>query len=328
MSKKYYDHLDEELSEDSLSIVSDSWGGPWTEEKLDTFEDYVKNVYLKIMNKNRDKYHWKLIYFDAFAGSGSRTKGNIIKTNNTLLSIFPPDLFSVDEADVYQGAAERVVKIEKSGIRGFDYYYFIDKDKESLDMLQEKLSKYSTKGKLVFRPNDANVEIKRMAMAMVDNSHLKSLALLDPFGMQIDWSTISRLSGLPLDLFILIPTGVIINRLLGKDGEIMYPEKLENYLGMSREEIESQFYKKHHEKNLFGEDVDIVSKVKNPCRKIAEIYIRKLQGAFNYVTEEPLALYNRKKVPIYHFVFASQNKTACQVAQYIINKKRKHGVKN
>ena len=37
MVKKYYDHLDEEYS-DGLDVVSDCWGGPWTEEKLDTFE--------------------------------------------------------------------------------------------------------------------------------------------------------------------------------------------------------------------------------------------------------------------------------------------------
>lgn len=328
MANEYYNHLDEESLEDGLNIASDSWGGPWTEEKLETFEDYVKNVYLKIMNQNRDKYHWKLIYFDAFAGSGSRTKGNIKKEDNTLLSVFPSDLLSIEETNVYQGAAERVVKIENSGMRGFDYYYFIDKDKESLDMLQEKLSRYFPKGKLVFRPKDANREIEKMATAMTKNSHLKTLALLDPFGIQIDWSTISCLCGLSLDLFILVPTGVIINRLLGKDGEIMYPEKLVNYLGLSIEEIEAQFYKKHQEKNLFGEDVDIVSKVRNPCRKIAEIYIRKLQGTFTYVTKEPLVLYDRKKVPIYHFVFASQNEIACKVAQYIITKKNNHGIKD
>ena len=51
--------------------ISDSWGGRWTEEKLDAFEKYV-NAYLTIMNTFRDKHNWKLIYFDGFAGSGSR----------------------------------------------------------------------------------------------------------------------------------------------------------------------------------------------------------------------------------------------------------------
>ena len=37
-----------------------SWGGSWTEQKLDTFESYVR-AYLTIMNTYRDKFHWKLI---------------------------------------------------------------------------------------------------------------------------------------------------------------------------------------------------------------------------------------------------------------------------
>lgn len=53
------------------------WGGPWTEIKLNAFEDYVK-AYLKIMKRQ----NWKTIYFDGFAGSGSK------KTNKALISGF------------------------------------------------------------------------------------------------------------------------------------------------------------------------------------------------------------------------------------------------
>lgn len=326
MSIQKYRHLEEENSEENF--VSDSWGGSWTKEKLDTFEEYVRNVYLKIMNQQRDKYLWKLIYLDAFAGSGSRTIGKVISEEDSLSSIFPKDLLPDEETEVYQGAAERVVKIENSGTRGFDYYYFVDNDKDSLDKLEEKLSIYNPRGKKIFRNNDANKILTEMADAMSKNHHFKSLALLDPFGMQIDWQTIENLSGLSVDLFILIPTGVIINRLLGKNGEIMYPDKLSRCLGMSVDEIKNKFYNTHQECNLFGEIFDIIDKVKNPCKKIAEEYINKLQGPFKYVTKSPLVLTNAKNVPIYHFVFASQNNNAVRLAQYIINKKNYHGIKN
>ena len=48
-----------------------NWGGAWTEKKLDAFEKYVK-AYLTIMKKYATEYSWKLFYFDAFAGNGSR----------------------------------------------------------------------------------------------------------------------------------------------------------------------------------------------------------------------------------------------------------------
>lgn len=48
------------------SEPTSSWGGSWTEEKLDAFEKYV-NAYLTIMNKYRDQYQWKLISIFHFA---------------------------------------------------------------------------------------------------------------------------------------------------------------------------------------------------------------------------------------------------------------------
>ncbi|MBQ3998674.1 MAG: hypothetical protein II644_04985, partial [Paludibacteraceae bacterium] len=50
-----------------------SWGGQWTEDKLDCFQKYVK-AYLTIMNAYRDKNEWELIYFDGFAGCGDRKR--------------------------------------------------------------------------------------------------------------------------------------------------------------------------------------------------------------------------------------------------------------
>jgi len=48
----------------------ESWGGVWTEKKLSAFSQYIWS-YLTIMSK----YHfWKTIYFDGFAGSGTRKK--------------------------------------------------------------------------------------------------------------------------------------------------------------------------------------------------------------------------------------------------------------
>jgi len=54
---------------------SKSWGGSWTEIKLEVFELYI-NSYLTIMLKQKKKYKgWPtLIYFDGFAGSGENER--------------------------------------------------------------------------------------------------------------------------------------------------------------------------------------------------------------------------------------------------------------
>lgn len=96
-----------------------SWGGPWTEQKLDTFEKYVR-AYLAIMNNNRDKYDWKLLYFDGFAGSGSRTSEDTSNEIQEATNLFESEV-TMEELRVYQGAAERVVGLEKD-TKGFDAY--------------------------------------------------------------------------------------------------------------------------------------------------------------------------------------------------------------
>ena len=188
-----------------------SWGGMWTEQKLDTFESYVR-AYLTIMNTFRDKFHWKLLYFDGFAGSGTRMNDDPDKEVRKLKDLFGEQLIDISDLSVYQGAAERVVSLE-STMRGFDYYYFIDKEEANCTALELKLSQYNTAGRKVFRPGDANMQALYLANALRRDKNMKALALLDPFGMQINWEVIESLSGPNIDLWILIPSGVIVNRL-------------------------------------------------------------------------------------------------------------------
>lgn len=109
-----------------LNEPKQQWGGAWTEKKLDAFSKYVWS-YLKIMNSNN---YWKTIYFDGFAGSGSRTS----ETGNELYTQLE---ISFDEERIYEGAAERILKM-KDELK-FDFYYFVDKNPDSLNQLKEHL---------------------------------------------------------------------------------------------------------------------------------------------------------------------------------------------
>lgn len=313
-----YIHLQDEGDSCFVSELYQTWGGSWTEEKLEAFEKYV-NAYLTIMNKYRDQFGWKLLYFDGFAGSGTRTT-NQGTDSELMMELFREQEISLEQISVYQSAAERVVNIKQ---RGFDYYYFVDLDKSANDELKEKLRPYSNQGKnLAFRNTDANSITKRMGKYLIANEKIKGLVLLDPFGMNLDWETIAALKGASVDLWILVPSGVIINRLLERDGSLKHIEKLKQYFGLTKSEIESRFYTKKTDKTLFGE-IEKVEKVKEPIKRIAELYVERLKTLFPYVTENPLVMTNTKGVPIFHFVFASNNKNAMKIAQQIISKKSK-----
>lgn len=288
-----------------------TWGGSWTDDKLNAFEKYV-NAYLTIMNKYRDDNEWRLIYFDGFAGSGTRDQEKE-KPSDILQQLFKEDI-QPEELSVYKGAAERVLNIKQ---RGFDYYYFIDSDKEASLRLKEKLKGFDCK--MEFRTNDANEEIQKLANALHENSKLTALVLLDPFGMQINWSSIEKLAATRTDLWILIPTGVIINRLLDKRGELLYRNKLESFFGLSEQEIRDYFYVSERHETLFWNDT-ILRKVEKPIEKIADLFIERLKLIFNEVSDKPLAMYNSCNVPIFHFAFASNNKAAKRIAEQIVGK--------
>ncbi len=303
---------------DTMCEPMTAWGGAWTEEKLEAFTKYVK-AYLTIMNKFRDVYNWKLIYFDGFAGSGSRGEIEDENDNPSLFDISEIEI-SESEYDVYTGAAERVLQVD---IRGFDFYYFNEKDLESSLSLEEKLSPYKKLGaKYVFRRNDANEELKKLSHALSTNSHLKALVLLDPFGMQLNWESIASLKDCGADVWILVPTGSIITRLLDGRGKLLLSKKLQKFFGLSEEEIRSFFYENKTESTLFGEET-LCNKLPNTIQRIAELYVKQLKSIFKYVTEKPLVLTNTRNVPIFHFVFASNNKNAAKIANDIVGYKRK-----
>ena len=297
-----------------------SWGGTWTEQKLDCFESYVK-AYLTIMNVYRDKFKWKLIYFDGFAGSGTRTTEEQQEEAQNALNLFGEEKVDAQELQIYQGAAERVVRLEDQ-LRGFDFYYFIDLQEENCARLELKLAQYPTRGFKQFRPGDANDMTRQLGAALKRDTHLKSLALLDPFGMSIDWSTIEAIAGKSIDLWILLPSGVIINRLLEKDGSLKHHEKLERFFGMQKDDIKNWFYHPHSQVDIWGETQEWYEKKDNPIQLIADLYVERLGGLFPYVTNQPLVMYNSQNVPIYHFVCASFNETAVKIAQQIIKKRQ------
>jgi len=160
--------------------------------------------------------------------------------------------------------------------------------------------------------------VGKLSEALKDKTkNLAALVFLDPFGMQINWESIESLKGTRSDVWILIPTGVIVNRLLDSKCQLKHSIKLQSFFGLPEQEIKDFFYTTKTYNGLFG-DVEIIQKISNPIEKIAELYVEKLKTIWSHVTEKPLRLYNSKRVPIFHLVFASNNSTGLKIAKDII----------
>ena len=151
----------------------------------------------------------------------------------------------------------------------------------------------------------------------------KVLAYIDPCGMQLNWKSVVALHDLNVDAWILVPTGMGVNRLLKRDGKISdaWIEKLETFLGMTKESIMDYFYAQTVVPTLFGEEVK-VSKEEKAIEKSAELYQSRLKELFKFVTN-PYVLRNKSNSIMFHFYMVSNNKSAVKIADEIINKYNK-----
>lgn len=291
------------------------FGGNWTEQKLNAFIKYVI-AYLNILNQAKAKYGWQTVYFDGFAGYGKRA--DILQNEGDDLHFdFIDD--ATEELKLYEGSVSRVLNLKSPYI--FDWYYFIDTNKKYIAHLEEirESIKHIDQERINLREDNCNSQLIKLATGLKNNVNLASLIFLDPFGMQIDWNAIKELKGTRSDVWILIPSGVGINRLLDKKKELNHREKLEKFFGLPINEIENIFYKSINEDTLFGVE-EKINKINDPITKIVEIYVKQLKTVWKFVTEKPLVLMNSRNTPIFHFLFASNNATGLKIASEIIDK--------
>jgi three-Cys-motif partner protein len=277
------------------------FGGDWTKIKIEILVEYAK-AYLTIM---KSRSFFKLLYFDGFAGSGE-----IIKVNDD------PEK-GVYDVDITIGAARRIIEIEEP--RPFDEYYFVEKKPENFKLLEVNTKKAFPKKRIFAIQEDCNKKLLDLSNYLRNpkNKNYRTLAYIDPCGMQVEWRSIECLRGLPMDIWILVPTGLGVNRLLKNNGQISdaWLERLEKFLGMERVEIEKFFYKK--QEDLFGEVMKI--KVDDAIRKSAKLYHSRLKTVFEYVSN-PYELKNSSNSVMYHLFLTSNNKTAIKIANDIVQK--------
>lgn len=290
------------------------FGGFWTEEKLDAFSKYV-NAYLTILNKNKKKYNWTTVYFDGFSGSGD------IKDNKDFLEeTFFSDDDKNDLINYKKGSVRRILEIPRE--KNFDKLFFIDRDPENIKSINTIVKDLNLDPESVRTSiDDCNDNLRKFS-DYIRKKDKRSLILLDPFGMQLDWSSIESLKNTKSDIWILVPSGVAINRLLSKKIELTNFDKLSKFFGLSKDELRNYFYSESTQTKIFDDVIDF-EKVSNPIDKIIKLYIKQLKEIWKHTLDEPLLLTNSKNATLFHFIFASNNETGYKIASDIVGKKKR-----
>lgn len=272
------------------------FGGEWTKNKIEILVKYAK-AYLGIM---KDRRYWKLLYFDGFAGAGFIVQDK--KTN----------------IEITIGAARRIVEIDKP--RGFDHFYFVEKNRKNAELLSKNTKDAYPNKDIQIKNDDCYVKLIDLSKLLLSSKgkKLKVLAYIDPYGMQLEWKSIVSLSKASIDIWILVPTGLGVNRLLKKDGEISeaWLTRLEIFLGLDAESIKSFFYKVEKDLTLFGEEEN-KTKEKDAIKLSAKLYQERLKSVFSFVSH-PYILKSTQGNIMYHMFMASNNQTAVKIANDII----------
>ncbi|MFH1023041.1 MAG: three-Cys-motif partner protein TcmP [Planctomycetota bacterium] len=292
-----------------------AYGGGWTEVKLEMLAKYLAAYTTALKNQPFQKW-----YIDAFAGTGYRE----IEAEENATGLFTEQA-EAEGAGFFDGSVRKALQVTPS----FGRYVFIEKSRKRMAELQKVSPDFpSLADKMVFRAGDANDQLPALCRE-TDWKSVRAVLFLDPFGANVDWSTMEAIARTPaIDVWVLFPVGIGINRMLKlKPADIpqSWQNRLDRVFGTG--DWRDAFYKTSRQKTLFDEET-ITAKVGDPIPAIADYYQQRLKTIFPQVVSNPRYLCNSKGSPMFLFTFAVSNPNpkaqalAIRIAQHILGKGR------
>jgi len=291
-----------------MSSPKQRFGGNWTAEKLERVGKYLF-AYARIMNRQR----FRFAYIDAFAGTGYNTP----KVNREDTAPLFPELVTAETAEFFDGSARIALKVEPR----FTKYIFIEKDPKRFPELNKLKEDFPALANDIVLVNaDANAYLKDVCVNRRWDRN-RAVLFLDPFGMQVTWDTMKAIARTQaIDLWILFPLGVAVNRLLRRDAKISegWQRRLDEFFGTKA--WRDVFYEATTELGLFGAEAKM-EKIAD-FKAIGDSFVDRLRTLFAGVANNPLTLHNSANTPLYLLCFAAGNakgaKTAVKIAQDIL----------
>jgi three-Cys-motif partner protein len=282
---------------------------PWAREKLDALGQYL-NFYTTVL-KNQGHWLRGTFYVDAFAGPGLsriRTKSKASE---------PPGLFGPDpesdaaETEFLKGSPRVALDIANP----FGSHLFVERAPQRIAELQAIKAEYADRRRIKVQEGDANAALQAWSASGIDWQHHRGVVFLDPFGMQVPWSTIEALAKTKaIEVLINFPLGMAIQRLLTRSGEI--PEGWQMSLDTFFGSPEWRNIAYEEGEDLFGPKT---RKVSDAGARLLEWHRGRLRQAFGHVSTARL-IKNMRGNPLYYLIWAGPNATSLKGAEHILRK--------
>ena len=288
------------------------FGGGWTEQKLDMLRNYLA-AWAKVM-KNQP---FKRLYIDAFAGTGYRE----VAPAKPDCGFFAAELAEDEPQEFLDGSATMALRVQPA----FHRYVFIEQStKRFAELLKLKEEFPNLADRMKFIREDGNGVLRDLCGEW-NRKAMRGVLFLDPFGMQVDWITLQAVAETQaIDVWILFPLGIGVNRLLQRDGNIpdAWRDRLNRVFGTT--DWYDKFYRPARIRGLFDTEPRMVKT--GSFNAIAEYYLDRLRTIFPTVAENPRVLANSRNVPLFLLCFAAGNpslkakEAALRIAQHILGK--------
>jgi three-Cys-motif partner protein len=290
---------------------TDNTVGPWARGKLEALREYL-NFYTTVLKKQG---HWLrgTIFVDAFAGPGLspvRAKAAAGATP----SLFAPDQSDTAQIEYLKGSPRIALEITNP----FSSYLFVERDPQRVAELSKLKAEYGSERTITIREGDANAALLDWLASGIDWRYNRAVVFLDPFGMQVPWSTIEALGRTKaIEVIINFPLGMAIQRLLTKSGDI--PEGWQISLNAFFGSPEWRALAYEEGSDLFGPKK---RKAGDAGLKLLQWYRARLAKIFGHVSTARL-IKNTRGNPLYYLIWAGPNKKGLEGADYILSKGEK-----
>ena len=271
--------------------------GPWSEDKLEMLRKYL-HAYTAIMQGQRwcrNGYH----YIDAFAGTGKPR--------------------ARDEERYIDGSPRVALTIQHP----FHSYTFIEKTSWRVQRLRELEDEFPDRD-IRIREGDCNRIITTEITPRIRYERFnRGLTVLDPFGMDIEWSTIEQISETrAIEIFMNFPVMALNRTVLPNDPNALTEaqiERMNRFWGSS--EWRGDIYEQVP--TLFGPPVEMKI-CRTTGQRLGRLFKKRLEEVFPCVTA-PLVMTNSKNAPLYCLIFAGHNLTGAKIVQEIFQRYERLG---
>jgi len=259
------------------------FGGEWTKKKLSVLEDYLDAYTTALKNQS-----FKLIYIDAFAGSGG------IETSRS--DVDP----SGEVTSFLEGSVARAIRVED---KPFDKLIFVEQNRNHYNKLKRRIEANHPDRDIKLHNGDANEFLLRLER---DWNSCRGVLFLDPFATEVRFTTIKKVASFEaLDTWILVPVGAILRMLPRNKKPSAISQGLADRLDLVYgDKSWTDLYRPSSQGELFGpppsvRDPGIEGLLKIYKQKLGEVFGDRLLG-------ESLTLKNSNSA-MYELIFCCGN---------------------